>query len=65
LPKEFTLSQLQRVYEIILGEKLDKRNFRKKIESLGILIDLDKRQDDVSHRPAKLYAFRNRTLKVF
>jgi 8-oxo-dGTP diphosphatase len=65
LPKEFTLTQLQRVYEVILGEKLDKRNFRKKIESLGILRDLDKRQDDVSHRPAKLYSFKDRVLKVF
>jgi 8-oxo-dGTP diphosphatase len=65
LPKEFTLTQLQRVYEIILGENLDKRNFRKKIESLGILKDLDKRQDEVSHRPAKLYSFRDRALKFF
>ena len=65
LPKEFTLTQLQRVYEIILENKLDKRNFRKKIESLDILVDLNRIQNDVSHRPAKLYSFKNRTIRIF
>ena len=65
LPKEFTLSELQKVYEIILGEKLDKRNFRKKIDSLGILEELNKKQTGVTHRPALLYKFKKRELRLF
>jgi 8-oxo-dGTP diphosphatase len=65
LPVEFTLTQLQRVYEIILGHGLDKRNFRKKIDSLGIVEDLEKKQTDVTHRPAQLYKFKKRELEVF
>ncbi len=56
LPEEFTLSQLQSVYEIVLQEKLDKRNFRKKILSLDVIEETGKlRHGD--HRPAKLYRF--------
>jgi 8-oxo-dGTP diphosphatase len=56
LPKEFTLSQLQNVYEIVLQEKLDKRNFRKKILGLAIVEETGRlRHGD--HRPAKLYRF--------
>jgi 8-oxo-dGTP diphosphatase len=57
LPRKFTLSQLQRVYELILEEKLDKRNFRKKILKMDILKELDEIQQDVSHRAARLYRF--------
>ena len=57
LPRKFTLSQLQRVYELILEEKLDKRNFRKKILKMEILEELDEIQQDVSHRAARLYRF--------
>jgi 8-oxo-dGTP diphosphatase len=57
LPKKFTLSQLQTLYEIILETELDKRNFRKKILSMGFLIELDEREKDVSHRAARLYSF--------
>ncbi|MBT6440216.1 MAG: NUDIX hydrolase [Flavobacteriales bacterium] len=57
LPKKFTLSKLQSLYEAILQEKFDKRNFRKKINSMGLLIDTDEFQKSVSHRPAKLYKF--------
>lgn len=57
LPKMFTLTQLQTVYEIIFNKKLDKRNFRKKILSLGLIKDTGKRTKGVSHRPAKLYSF--------
>lgn len=56
LPREFTLSQLQNVYEIILQEKLDKRNFRKKILSLDVIEETGKMQHG-DHRPAKLYRF--------
>ncbi len=56
LPQEFTLSQLQNIYEIVLQEKLDKRNFRKKILSLGVIEETGKMQHG-DHRPAKLYRF--------
>jgi 8-oxo-dGTP diphosphatase len=57
LPRKFTLNELQELYEAVLGHGLDKRNFRRKLESLNILIDLNEAQKDVSHRPAKLYSF--------
>jgi len=57
LPKKFTLIQLQRLYEIILGIELDKRNFRRKLKATGLLKDLGEVQQDVSHRPAKLFTF--------
>ncbi len=57
LPKKFTLSQLQLLYELILERDLDKRNFRKKILSLDILTPLNEKQKGVAHRPAKLYQF--------
>lgn len=57
LPKMFTLTELQNVYEVIFGKKLDKRNFRKKVLSLGLLEDTGKTRVDVAHRPAKLYSF--------
>lgn len=57
LPDRFTLSELQRVYEAVLDRRLDKRNFRRKMLSLGLL-----RRHDVEsrgrHRPAQLYSFR-------
>lgn len=57
LPEEFTLSELQRVYEVILDKTLDKRNFRKKILSLNILEDTGKKIMKTLHRPARLYRF--------
>jgi 8-oxo-dGTP diphosphatase len=57
LPAKFTLSQLQRLYEKILERDLDKRNFRKKILSMGFLEELDEVQRDVAHRAARLYRF--------
>lgn len=55
LPEKFTLTQLQQLYEAILGKSLDKRNFRKKINALGYLKPLDEVQKGVSYRAAKLY----------
>ncbi len=57
LPKKFSLKQLQKLYEVVLEMELDKRNFRRKLRSLNILIDLEEHQVEVSHRPAKLYKF--------
>ncbi|MCB0587932.1 MAG: NUDIX hydrolase [Phaeodactylibacter sp.] len=57
LPEKFTLSQLQKLYETILGvEELNKRNFRTRILKMGVLQEVGK-QEGVAHRPAKLYSF--------
>jgi 8-oxo-dGTP diphosphatase len=57
LPPQFTLSQLQRLYETVLETRLDKRNFRKKILGMDFLVALDEVQKDVAHRAARLYRF--------
>lgn len=57
LPKKFTLSQLQHLYETVLEQNLDKRNFRKKILKMNLLIELDEMQKGVAHRAARLYQF--------
>ena len=57
LPKKFSLRDLQNLYEALLGIKLDRRNFRKKFFSMDFLIDLDEMEQDVPHRPGKLYRF--------
>ena len=57
LPPKFTLLQLQELYEAILGQKLDKSNFRKKFLKMNLLVDTKERQQDVSHRAATLYCF--------
>lgn len=57
LPDKFTLSQLQILYESILGKDIDKRNFRKKIINMKILVDHEELQKNVAHRPAKLFSF--------
>lgn len=57
LPEKFTLTQLQTLYEVILGKKLDTRNFRKKIQNMGLLVDTNEKQTNVAHRAAKLYSF--------
>ncbi len=65
LPAEFTLSALQQAYEAILSEPLDKRNFRKRILSLGILEPTGRYASEGRHRPAQLYRFRERRPVVF
>jgi 8-oxo-dGTP diphosphatase len=57
LPKKFTLGQLQRVYEGVLGRTLDKRNFRRKMGLLGVLKPLDEWVQDGPSRPAQLHRF--------
>ena len=57
LPRKFTLGELQRMYQYILGRELDKRNFRRAILKMGILDELDEKQAGVSHRPSRLYRF--------
>lgn len=57
LPPKFTLTQLQRLYESVLGAEIDKRNFRKKVLSHELLIPLKETHRDGPHRPAQLFRF--------
>jgi 8-oxo-dGTP diphosphatase len=57
LENKFSLRELQNLYEAILDVKLDRRNFRKKLFTTGLLTDIDEMERDVPHRPGKLYTF--------
>jgi len=57
LPKKFTLLELMYLYEQILRVEIDKSNFRRKILSMNLLVELDEKQQEVSHRAAKFYGF--------
>ena len=59
LPRKFTLSQLQELHEIVLNQKFDKRNFRKQAINTGIIKETNEKQKGVSHKPARLYSFKN------
>ena len=58
LPEKFSLRELQDLYEAILGVGLDRRNFRKRIMAKDWLVDLNEMEEDVPHRPGKLYKLR-------
>lgn len=64
LPRKFTLSELQKVYETILSQDIDVRNFRKKIEKLGLVKETGEKEIGVQYRPAKLYEFSTRKLEI-
>jgi 8-oxo-dGTP diphosphatase len=57
LPGKFTIRQIQNLYEAILGEKLDNRNFRKKLLKATYIEPLQEKQKGVAHKPAKFYRF--------
>ena len=63
LPEKFRISEMQKVYEIILCKDIDKRNFQKKIFSLKIISETWE-LDRSTNRPAKLYRFENKQIKV-
>lgn len=63
LPEKFSLRELQDLYEAILGVELDRRNFRKRITIKNWLVDLNEMEEDVPHRPGKLYKLKNQ-LKI-
>lgn len=65
LPERFRLSELQAVYEAVLGRGLDKRNFRKRALALGLLEPTGDRDTGGAHRPASLYRFRERRVVTF
>ncbi len=60
MPSEFTLTELEEAYESILGEGIDKRNFRKKIDKLELLTELPYKREGGKHRPARLYKFKSK-----
>ena len=60
LPPKFTLTQLQHLYEGVLDRAFDKRNFRKKVTKMKILVPLDEYETNVSHRAAQLFRFDKR-----
>ena len=65
LPRKFTLTQLQQVYEAILGEAQDKRNFRRRVTGLGIVRETGSTLKQGAHRPAMLYEFATTEPMVF
>ncbi|MDB5253674.1 MAG: hypothetical protein JWP27_2843 [Flaviaesturariibacter sp.] len=65
LGEKFSLRQLQDLYEAILGVELDRRNFRKRITLKNWLVDLNEMEEDVPHRPGKLYKLRTQLKKEY
>lgn len=63
LPRHFTLSELQSVYEVVLHKEFDKRNFRKKILALEVVKDTGRVQEGVKNRPAALFEFSSKKVK--
>ncbi len=63
LPDEFTLSELQTAYEIVLGETLDKRNFRRRIAEANVLEELSRYKSEGQGRPARLHRYRRDAIK--
>ncbi|MFC2090695.1 NUDIX hydrolase, partial [Bacteroidota bacterium] len=57
LPKKFTIRQIQLLYEAILGQELDNRNFRKKLLKAPYIEKLEEKQHGVAHKPASFYRF--------
>ena len=57
LPKKFTVTQLQTLQELLLGHKIDNRNFRKRILKRKYIVPLNEREKGVGHKPAQLYRF--------
>ncbi|HOK51237.1 MAG: NUDIX domain-containing protein [Bacteroidales bacterium] len=57
LPKKFTIRQLQTLYELILGKKLDNRNFRKSVSRSGYIVPVNEKERNVAHKPAQYYRF--------
>jgi ADP-ribose pyrophosphatase YjhB (NUDIX family) len=55
LPNKFTLAQLQKTYEVIIGSPLDKSSFRRKLEEEGVVVPTEEFTQGAAHRPARLY----------
>jgi 8-oxo-dGTP diphosphatase len=63
LPKKFTLHDIQKLYEALLGTEMDKPNFRRKLLNMNLLVPCDEKQRDVSHRAANFYRFDKKIYK--
>lgn len=64
LPPKFTLTELQKAYEVILERKLDKRNFRRKILNLNLIRPVGEKTKKGTYRPAGLYYFKSKRIKI-
>lgn len=62
-PSDFTLPELQKVYEQILDKKLDRRNFRKKVLNMNLIEDTGDKNMPSNGRPARLYRFKDKALE--
>lgn len=65
LPEKFRLSEVQQLYEIILEQPIDKRNFSKKMKAMGIVKPLKETYREGRHRPAQLYSFTSKKLETY
>ena len=63
LPPRFTLRDLQDIHETILGRRLNKDSFRRRMLTSGLIAATGKREDDVGHRPAELYRFTSKPVR--
>lgn len=61
LPRKFTLRQLQAIHETILGRRLNKDSFRRRMLASGLIAPTGEREVDVGHRPAELYRFKRKS----
>jgi 8-oxo-dGTP diphosphatase len=64
LPSLFTMTLLQETYEAVFGHELDKRNFRKKFQSLNLIVGTDEFHQTGAHRPARFYKFNSRKVII-
>ena len=64
LPEKFTMSELRMMYEIILGKKLDRRNFQRKVLTSGLVIQLDETKSTSTYNPPNLYTFDKKTENI-
>ena len=64
LPKKFTMPEIQRLYETIIGTKLDRRNFLRRILSYKILVRLPEKRSGTAHRAPYLYSFDHKAYQL-
>lgn len=64
LDTKFTMTELQSAYEAVFGQKLDKRNFRKKFAQLNLVDETNEYKREGAHRPARLYKFKQESLQT-
>lgn len=65
LPEKFTLKQLLAIYQIIMDTKIDKRNFRRKMIASNLILETEEFQENVAHKPARLYQFKKLAQQEF